>query len=323
MRGQLATSSKAAWWVAGLVLGILAGTTIPGLGPVAERALTPCLVVLLFLTFLDIPFEGVAKGLGNLRFPAAVAGLNFLIVPLVVAGLVAVFDIAEPMLLAVLVVLLCPCIDYVIVFTRAAGGSAESLLALTPALMIAQLLLLPASIWAITGGRLGADLSLRPLASALVVFIIVPLFAAIVIRLAARRSAHLNRGAKAASALMDPVMTLTLLVIGASVTPVLGGSLRHLGTAAVVFAAFALIMVGLSWVVTRSIGLGPGLSRAAVLSAVTRNSLVVLPIVRAATGDGIGPATVVTQTMVEVLFLVILTRILPAIIPDTALSENR
>ncbi|WP_181275256.1 arsenic resistance protein [Brevibacterium oceani] len=325
----MATSSKVIWWVVGLALGLLAGSVIPGIGQAAEWALTPCLIVLLFLTFLDLPFEGAVRAFGDLRFLAAVAGMNFLIVPLIVAGLVAVVDLtefvdlAEPMLLAVLVVLLCPCIDYVIVFIRAVDGSAEKLLGLTPILMIAQLLLLPVSIWAITGGRLSATLPPRPLISALVLFIIVPLLAAVIVRVAARRSGRLQRGAQAAASLMDPVMTLTLLIIAASVAPLIGGSIRHLGGVAVLFAVFAVVMVGLGWTVTRWFGLEPGSSRAVVLSAVTRNSLVVLPIVRAVTGAGIGPATVVTQTLVEVLFLLVLTRFLPKILPNTAVSENR
>lgn len=319
----MTTSTKVVWWVAGLILGLLAGAVIPGIGPAAEWALTPCLIVLLFLTFLDLPFEGATKAFGDLRFMAAVAGANFLVVPLVVAGLLAFVDLPEPMLLAMLVVLLCPCIDYVIVFTRAVDGSAEKLLALTPVLMVVQLLLLPVSVWAITGGRLSTELSVRPLVSALVLFIIVPLLAAIVVRLAARRSVPVDRGAQAASSLMDPWMTLTLFVIAASVAPMIGGSISHLGGVAIVFAFFAVIMVGLGWAVARVMRLDSGSSRAVVLSAVTRNSLVVLPIVRAATGDGIGPATVVTQTLVEVLFLLLLTRLLPQLIPGTAVSENR
>jgi ACR3 family arsenite transporter len=165
----LTTSTKAAWWLGGLISGFVLGAAVPEIGPVAELAVTPCLIVLLFLTFLDLPFETATKAFGDLRFVVTVVVLNFLVVPLVVDGLVAVVDLtefvdlAEPMQLAVLVVLLCPCIDYVIAFTQAAGGSASRLLALTPVLMIAQLLLLPVSLRVITGDRLSTELPVRPL----------------------------------------------------------------------------------------------------------------------------------------------------------------
>ncbi|MGC3021431.1 arsenic resistance protein [Brevibacterium sp. FAM 24630] len=319
----MSTSAQAVWWVGGLALGVLLGAGLPALGHAAGWAVTPCLIVLLFLTFLELPFERAAKAFEDVRFLATVAVLNFLVVPVLVAGLVAVFDIDEPMLLATLVVLLCPCIDYVIVFTRAAGGAYEHLLVLTPVLTVAQLLLLPVSLWAITGGDLSADLPVRALVSALFLFILVPLTAAIIVRSISRRALRVKRLVKASSSLMTPVMTLTLLVITASSTPLIVSAIAQLTTVAIVFAVFALVIGALAWAVTRALGFGARQARSVVLSAVTRNSLVMLPIVRAATGDGIGPATVVTQTLIELLILLLLVRVLPRLIPDTAMSEIR
>jgi hypothetical protein len=63
--------------------------------------------------------------------------------------------------LGVLVVLLTPCIDYVIVFTRLAGGSDRRLLAASPLLMLSQMALLPVYLaWAArspTGARVKFD----------------------------------------------------------------------------------------------------------------------------------------------------------------------
>ncbi|UVI37721.1 arsenic resistance protein [Brevibacterium spongiae] len=319
----MSTSIQAAWWVGGLVLGVLLGAGVPGFGSAAEWAVTPCLIVLLFLTFLELPFEAAARAFGNTRFLAIVVGLNFLIVPLVAAGLVTVVDLSQPLLLPVLVVLLSPCIDYVIVFTRAAGGAFEALLALTPVLMVAQLLFLPVGLWAVTGGELSSELPVGPLLEALLLFIVIPLVAAISVRAVSTRSVRCRRVVQASSSLMDPVMTLTLVVIAASVTPVIGDSITQLGTAALVFALFALVMSAVAWATSRAAKLEARLARAAVMSAVTRNSLVMLPIVRAASGDGIGPATMVTQTLVELLFLLLLVRVLPLLTPNTAASENR
>ena len=51
-------------------------------------------------------------------------------------------------------VLLTPCIDYVIVFTRLAGGSDRRLLAAAPLLMLAQMALLPVYLWLFMGSEL-------------------------------------------------------------------------------------------------------------------------------------------------------------------------
>lgn len=305
------------------MLGVILGAGVSGFAALAEAALTPCLIALLFLTFLDIPFETGLRAVRDLPLLAVTAALNFLIVPLVVAGLITVFDIADPLLPAVLIVLLCPCIDYVIAFTRAAGGAADRLLMLTPVLMIAQLLLLPVMLWAVTGGRLSIDLPVRPLVGALVLFIIIPLTAAVVVRRLARHTPRLERPLAASARLMDPVMTLTLLVITASVTPMIAGSVGQLGTVAVVFTVFAVAMTMIGWGVTRALHVGPQRSRAVILSAVTRNSLVMLPIVRAVIGEGIGPAGVVTQTLIELIVLIVLVRVLPRLVPATAATENR
>ncbi|WP_156483871.1 arsenic resistance protein [Brevibacterium linens] len=317
------SSVQTLWWFGGAVLGVVLGAGIGGFAALAETALTPCLIALLFLTFLEIPFDAGMRAIRDLPLLAATAALNFFVVPLVVAGLIAVFDIADPLLPAVLIVLLCPCIDYVIAFTRAAGGAADRLLMLTPVLMIAQLLLLPVMLWAVSGGRLSIDLPIRPLVGALLLFIILPLTAAIVVRRIVRRTPRLERPLAATARLMDPVMALTLLVITASVTPLIAGSAGQLGTAAIVFVLFAVIMTMLGWFVTRVLHIGPRRSRAVILSGVTRNSLVMLPIVRAITGEGIGPAGVVTQTLIELLVLIVLVRVLPRLVPDTAVTENR
>ncbi len=49
------------------------------------------------------------------------------------------------------VLLLTPCIDYVIVFTGLAGGARARLLAAAPLLMLAQMLLLPFYLWVFAG----------------------------------------------------------------------------------------------------------------------------------------------------------------------------
>ncbi len=310
-------------WFGGAVLGGILGVGIAGFAGLAEAALTPCLIALLFLTFLELPFDSGLRALRDRRFLALVAGMNFVVVPAVVAGLIAVFDIADSIVPAVLIVLLCPCIDYVIAFTRAAGGAADQLLMLTPMLMIAQLLLLPVLLWAITGGRTSIDLPIRPLGEALLLFIVIPLIAAVLVRTLASRQPRVDRVVESAAKLMDPVMALTLLVITASVIPVIAGSAGHLGTAALVFAVFAVVMAVAGWILTRATQMAADQSRAVILSGVTRNSLVMLPLVRAITGERSGPAAVVTQTLMELIVLLILVRILPRLVPATAVSENR
>ena len=78
------------------------------------------------------------------RFLAGLLVLNFAIVPVVVYGLSRFVADDQALLLGVLLVLLAPCIDYVIVFSGLAGSAHDRLLAAAPLLMLVQMLLLPA-----------------------------------------------------------------------------------------------------------------------------------------------------------------------------------
>ena len=56
-----------------------------------------------------------------------------------------------------------------------------------------------------------------------------------------------------------------------------------------------------------------------MFTAVTRNSLVILPLALALpSGYALAPAVVVTQTLVELMGMVVLTRVVPAwLVPDS------
>jgi ACR3 family arsenite transporter len=94
-----------------LAAGALVGLTAPGSSPSLERAIEPVLAVLLYATFLQVPFTGLAAAFRDGRFLAAVLTINFVIVPLVVLALTRVLPDGRAVLLGVLLVLLTPCID--------------------------------------------------------------------------------------------------------------------------------------------------------------------------------------------------------------------
>nr|WP_275901844.1 bile acid:sodium symporter [Brevibacterium zhoupengii] len=311
------------WYLIAIGAGALIGHGLPGASPAAGAAITPCLIALLFVTFLDIPFDAIRDSFSDLRFLGAVALANFLIVPLVVAGLHAVMPLEDELVIPVLIVLLTPCIDYVLVFTRLAGGDHTRLLALTPVLMIVQIILLPVYLWIILDGTGIGAIAPRPVITALLVFIIIPLAASLVTRGLARRSTLADRSIHAASQSMVMLMMITLAAIAAAQVPLITPHLLDLSGAIAAFLVFALVMTVLGWLMARTLSLPVGTGRALVFTAVTRNSLVMLPIVRAITSDGLGPAAVVAQTIVELVFMLILVRVVPRVLPGTAVSENR
>lgn len=314
---------QVACYLLAIAFGGAAGLASPTISHLAGSAITPCLIVLLLVTFLELPIDRLAAALTDLRFLGAVLGLNFIVVPLLVATLHAVMPLGEAVVVPALIVLLTPCIDYVLVFTKLAGGAADRLLVLTPLLMIAQVLLLPVYLWVIVGSSGAAAVPPGPFVEALALFVIAPLLAAIILRRLARSARWIETGLGYASRSMVVIMSLTLSFIAAAQIPVLGPFVSELGLAAAVFVLFAVCMVGLGRLLARLLRLPPGRANALIFSGVTRNSLVMLPIVRAVDGVGPGAAVVVSQTIVELFVMLALVRSMRWIAPPGVASENR
>lgn len=311
-----------ALYLLALAVGVATGLLTPAVADPAGLAVTPVLGLLLYATFLGVPFGTIGIALRDWRFLGAVLALNFLIVPVVVFVLSRWIAHDQALLIGVLCVLLTPCIDYVIVFTGLAGGAQHRLLAAAPILMLAQMLLLPLYLWLFAEAEVVDRVDPAPFVEAFVTLILIPLGAAALTQFAAARVRWGRTLSHVATGSMVPVMMLTLAVVVASQIGGVGDRLGALAPAIPIYVAFAVLMVPLGAVVSRAAGLDLGGRRAVVFSGVTRNSLVVLPIVLALpSGFEIAPLAVVLQTLIELLTMVVLVRTLPRLIPGTPQTQ--
>ena len=281
----------------------------------------PVLALLLLATFLAVPFAALGAGLRDGRFLGALLVLNFVVVPAVVFGLSRFVAHDDALLVGVLLVLLAPCVDYVIAFTALAGGAAERLLAAAPLLMLVQLVVLPVLLRVVAGEAAVAAVDVGPFVRALVMLILVPLALAALLQWGAVRgrggvrdtAAGVVRGFTAA---MVPLMVVTLFTVVASQIRGVGERLPALAAVVPLFAAFAAVMVALGVVAARWARLDVPAGRALVFSGVTRNSLVVLPLALALPASlDPAPLVVVTQTLVELGVMVSLVRLVPRLLP--------
>jgi arsenite transporter len=304
-------------YLAALLAGAGVGLGIEAVAAPAGWAVNPVLGLLLYATFLAVPFPRLAGAVRDGRFLGAVLVLNFAVVPLVVFGLSRVVAHDRVLLVGVLFVLLTPCVDYVIVFTRLAGGAAERLLAATPLLMLAQLLLLSLYLRLMVGEEFVQAVDVGPFAEAFVLLIAVPLAAAWLTQVGAARWRAVRWLRDAALAAMVPLMMLTLAVVVASQVRDVGAHLGGLLAVVPVYLAFAVVMVALGGLAGRVARLDAPGRWAVVFSGVTRNSLVVLPLVLALPGAyALAPLVVVTQTLVELVVMVVLVRLVPRWVPS-------
>ncbi|WP_270263780.1 arsenic resistance protein [Kocuria marina] len=302
-------------YLAALAVGALAGWWAPGLGGLAAPAVTPVLAALLYVTFLGIPLRRVGEGLRDPRFMACLVIVNFAVVPVIVFALVRAFSLEGPVLIGVLLVLLTPCIDYVIVFSGLAGAANDRLLAASPVLLVLQMLTLPLYLWWFLGADVAVAVHWGTFAQALAVVIVVPLVAAAVTQWAAARSPVARRWGRLAGGAMVPLMMLTLATVVASQIALVGSRAQALLPLVPVYVSFAALMTALGWAAGRLAGLRVRERRAVLFSGVTRNSLVVLPLALAVPdGTGLAPLAVLTQTLVELLVMLALVGLVPRLV---------
>lgn len=307
---------QVAVYVGALAAGAAVGWAAPEAGPVLEHAINPVLAALLYVTFLQVPAAELLRSLRSGRFLAAALVVNFVVVPLVVAAMFAFLPADRAIRLGVLLVLLTPCVDYVIVFSGLAGGSSRRLLAATPLLLIAQMVLLPGFLWLFMGSDLAEVVEAGPFIEAFVVLIAVPLTLAWLTQAWAARRRAGQKVVGVMGTTMVPLMAATLLTVVASQVPKLGGSFGDVARVVPFYVLFLVVMAFAGLAVVRLFGLDAPAGRAIVFTGATRNSLVVLPLALALPDPlSIASLVVVTQTLVEMVGMVVYVRAIPRLLP--------
>ncbi len=309
IREKLENQQVTIYFVAIIVAAVIA-LMVPGMS-VLERAINPALALMLFVTFLQVPVADLGRAFTRIRFLSALLITNFITVPLLVACLIQ-FLPDDPMIrLGVLFVLLTPCIDYVVTFSHLGRADARLLLAATPALLIAQMLLLPAYLKIFLGEAAANLVQIGPFVHAFIWLIAVPLALAALVQLWAARNPVGEGVSNALGLLPVPATALVLFIVIAALIPQLETAIGATLKVIPVYVAFAVIAPLLGWIVARLLRLEAAAGRAVAFSAGTRNSLVILPLALAVPGAiPILPAIIVTQTMVELLSELIYIRLI-------------
>lgn len=288
-----------------LALGAGIGLAAPAAAPAFEVSVTPVLMALLYATFLGIPLRATRI---DAPFLTAVLTLNFVVVPVLAYGLSRFVADDGVLVFGVLLVLLAPCIDYVIVFTGLAGGAADRLLAAAPVLMVVQMLLIPVYLGVFLGPGVADLIEPGPFVQALLLFIVVPLAAA-----AVTQWLGANRLMAVMESLMVPLMMATLLVVVASQIDAVRADLPSLLRVIPLYIAFLVVTAPAGLLVSRILRQDALGRRAVVFSGATRNSLVVLPLALTVPGAAV---VVVTQTLVELIGMVIYVRLIPRLVQN-------
>lgn len=273
--------------------------------------ITPALALMLYVTFLQVPLAALGAALRHWRFMAALLVTNFVAIPLLVLGLSFALPADEMLRFGVLLVLLAPCIDYVVTFAHMGKADARLLLASTPVLLIAQMLLLPLYLRWVLGEQAADLVQAEPFVQAFVWLIVLPLLLAAATQWWATRALLGRQITHGLGMLPVPATALVLWLVVAFVVPQMGAVRYVLWQVVPVYVAFAVLAPVVAWRVAKVFGLQAPAARAVAFSGSTRNALVVLPLALAVPGAiPVLPAVIVTQTLVELLSELVYVRLL-------------
>ncbi|WP_128513628.1 MULTISPECIES: arsenic resistance protein [Tabrizicola] len=315
---RIALERHQVWiYLAAILAGLGLGLLLPGAAAHLEAALWPLLGILIFVTFTQVPLIHLPEAFRDRRFMGAMLAGNFVIVPLIVAGMLVFLPSDPAVRLGVLLVLLVPCTDWYITFTHLAGGDTGRAIAATPVNLIVQMALLPIYLWLFMGSAFLEIFAVGPILTVFLTLIVAPLVAAWLLeRWAEARS---GRGAVMTRLAWFPVPLLALVVflISASQVQTVTASLPVLPQVTGVFVGFLVLALIAALAIARALDLPARSGRALVFSLGTRNSFVVLPLALALPQEWrLAIVVIVFQSLVELLGVLVYLKAVPRLLPD-------
>ncbi|MDC7217468.1 MAG: arsenic resistance protein [Flavobacterium sp.] len=296
-----------------LILSGIVGIYWPGSHGL-ESWIEPVIGILLYSMFCQIPFLELKGALKNRSFFKALLFGNFILVPLLVWGLVTVFSPDSTVAIGIVLVLVTPCIDYVIVFTHMGKGDYKSVLASTPLLFALQMALLPIYMLVFLGRETIEIIELAPFVKSFLYLIVIPFSLSVLTQLAAKSRNRVGERLLDYSGWIPvPAMAMTFFVVVGSQVPSLKENTAPVVDAVPVYLAYAVLSPLLGKVSSMIFRVGYYGSRAVSFSTATRNSLVVLPLALSlpAPENRIVAAVIVTQTIIEILSELVYIKAIP------------
>ncbi len=175
--------------LASALLGLAAGTVF-GIGG-WEAAVEAFLMMMLFAVFAAVDMRDVKRSFSDVRFAGTALLINFVWTPVLAWLLGLAFYSDADMRAGLLLLLVTPCTDWYLVFTRVSGGNVALAGSILPMNLVLQVLLMPVYIMIFCGS--GADFDAARMLFQASYVVAIPLAAAAAVRLLSRRSAAAGR----------------------------------------------------------------------------------------------------------------------------------
>ena len=300
-----------------LVLGILAGLTSQIFSVFLESVISIFIGILMFSMFSQIPFFNIRQNLFNTKYIIALILSNFIIIPIFVFALIQLFEVSSaPILIGLYLVLLTPCIDYVIVFTALGKGNAQYMLISTPILFVLQIILLPVYFTIFLNNEILSIIDIAPFINAFFTFIIIPLMLALLLQLLSKKSNSMNRVLNLTTWLPELFMSLVLFSVVGSQINKITNDLNIVLTVVPIYICFMIIAPIIGLLCGKLFRLDIPNLRTLAFSTSTRNALVVLPLALSLPNHWVTITTtvIITQTLTELIGELIYIKVIPKLI---------
>lgn len=298
-----------------IMMGVGFGLLFDHASLIFEPFISILIAILLFSMFAQIPFLSLRQKVLNFKFLVALIISNFIFIPILVFLIVTAFHITStPLLIGIYLVLLTPCIDYVIVFTKLGRGNESFMLIATPILFILQIILLPIYFLIFLNQDFSEYIDFIPFLKTFVYLILVPLFIAIFMQILSKKSDDAMSNILSLSEWLPvPFMGLVLMtVIGSQISKIFN-DLHVVWIVVPVYICFMIIAPFIGYLSGKIFALPSDLKRTIAFSSSTRNALVVLPLALSLPDkwSTIVTTVVVTQTLVELIGELFYIKLIP------------
>lgn len=294
-----------AWiYLAAGAAGLMVGTAWPSLAPVFGGLLWFAVAILLFATFVQVPLLHLREAFRNRRFVAASLVGNFVVLPVLVWLLLLALPSDPAIRLGVALVLLVPCTDWFITFAQLGGGDVPGAIAITPANLLLQLLLLPVYLWIILGEGLPIGFGLADVWPAILVVFLNLLAAFLSERWIEARPERSDVRVRLARWPVPLLAVVVFLIAGAQVQAV-RESWTLMGPIVTLFVVFLFATAIVAKGLAKTAGLSKAEGRTLAFGLGTRNSFVVLPLALTLPEKwGIAAVVIVAQSLVELFGMI-------------------
>lgn len=176
----------------------------------AEHVIVPLLVLMLYITFLQIPITKLKQAFGNHKFSAVSLLMNFIWTPLLAWLLASLFLGDHPALyIGFIMLMVTPCTDWYLLFTGIAKGNTALSAAILPANLLLQIILLPLYLLLFAGSTGTIELTL--LLESVIGVLMLPLFAAIATKWLLKSRQRLRESISAKLGLL-PILFLSFAI---------------------------------------------------------------------------------------------------------------